>query len=77
MIPERKEPQVNATLCFGEEQSQLIEKAVDELSLSGRAIVLDSGHQAYTSYCLRAMIDELARVSGQGNHHGRQHHHTH
>mgnify|MGYP001258584578 CR=1 FL=1 len=65
MIPERKEPQVNATLCFGEEQSQLIEKAVDELSLSGRTIVLDSGHQAYTSYCLRAMIDELARVSGQ------------
>lgn len=66
MIPERKEPHINRTVCFGEEQSVLLEKAVDQLSLSGRTIVLDSGHQAYTSYCLRAMIDELARSSRQG-----------
>ena len=63
MIPERKEPQINTTLCFGEEQSAFVEKAVDQLSLSGRTIILDSGHQAYTRYCLRAMLDELARSS--------------
>jgi len=66
MIPKRKEPQIYRTLCFGKEQSALLEKAVDQLALSGRTIVLDSGHQAYTSYCLRAMIDELARNSKQG-----------
>ena len=65
MIPERKEPQINTTLCFGEEQSALVEKAVDQLSLSGRTIIVDSGHQAYTRYCLRAMLDELARSSDQ------------
>ena len=31
MIPERKEPQINTTLCFGEEQSTLVEKAVEDL----------------------------------------------
>ena len=65
MVPERKEPQINTTLCFGEEQSALVEKAVDQLSLSGRTIIVDSGHQAYTRYCLRAMLDQLARSSDQ------------
>ncbi len=67
MIPERKEPQVNATMCFGREQSALLEKAVDQISLSGRTIVMDSGHQAYTRYCLRAMVDQLARSSDQSD----------
>ncbi len=64
MIPERKEPQLNRTLFFPDAQAELLARATDQLALSGRAVVLDTGHQAYTRYCIRAIIDDLAQSMG-------------
>ena len=64
MIPERKEPQLNRTLFFPDVHAELLARATDQLALSGRAIVLDTGHQAYTRYCIRAIIDDLAQSMG-------------
>ena len=67
MIPERREPQVNKSAYFGEEHGELLEQVVDQLSLSGRIVVLDSGHEAYTAYCLRSIIENLAMSSSSGS----------
>jgi hypothetical protein len=64
MIPERKEPQLNRTLFFPDAHAELLARATDQLALSGRAVVLDTGHQAYTRYCIRAIIDDLAQSMG-------------
>ena len=64
MIPERKEPQLNRTLFFPDAHAELLARATDQLALSGRAVVLDTGHQAYTRYCIRAIIDDLAQSIG-------------
>ncbi len=64
MIPERKEPQLNRTLFFPDAHADLLARATDQLALSGRAVVLDTGHQAYTRYCIRAIIDDLAQSMG-------------
>ena len=64
MIPERKEPQINRTLFFPDAHAELLARATDQLALSGRAVVLDTGHQAYTRYCIRAIIDDLAQSTG-------------
>jgi len=66
MIPERKEPLLNRTLFFPDAHTELLARATDQLALSGRAIVLDTGHQAYTRYCIRAIIDDLAQSIGAG-----------
>ncbi|MFL2527614.1 MAG: hypothetical protein ACJ0Q3_09055 [Candidatus Azotimanducaceae bacterium] len=66
MIPERKEPQLNRTLFFPDAHTELLARATDQLALSGRAIVLDTGHEAYTRYCIRAIIDDLAQSMGAG-----------
>ena len=64
MIPERKEPQLNRTLFFPDAHAELLARATDQLALSGRAVVMDTGHQAYTRYCIRAIIDDLAQSMG-------------
>ena len=64
MIPERKEPQVNRTLFFPDAQAEILARASDQLALSGRSIVLDTGHEAYTRYCIRAIVEDLNLILG-------------